>query len=62
MATFLCKQCTKQRPVTPSAAGTNTCIRCKLFYNKVLLLRCFNSITDQQDMKEFRTEMEQWYV
>lgn len=62
MATFLCTKCKKNRQVVHPAPNQKFCMRCKLHINKVLLLRCFNAIVDQDDMKEFKATMEQWYV
>lgn len=62
MSLFLCKLCKRNRRVHPSDPRTNTCMRCKLFYNKPILLKAFNAIISQPDMKAFDTAMEQWFV
>jgi hypothetical protein len=59
---FLCHTCKLQQPLVPNAPNTNSCLRCKLKLNKVLLLRCFDAITSQDDMKTFKAEMETWYL
>lgn len=61
MATFLCKTCKKKRQVHSSAPNSNTCIRCKFVANRVILLKVFDTIMGQPDMKLFIAELKEWY-
>lgn len=58
---FLCHVCKKSRP-TVTDIKTNSCFRCRLKGNKVFLMRCFDSIVVQPQMKEFKGDMETWYL
>jgi len=61
-STFFCCVCRKERPLVPATPNTKSCFRCKLKSNKVLLLRVFEAMVTQEQMKEFRGEMEVWYL
>lgn len=62
-ATYVCKCCNKTRRLNIKYPPVqNTCLRCRLRTNKVLTLKAFASIVKTEDNKEFKKQVEEWYL